>query len=532
LTKSPANYAASAVFESDGSAANWARTDWKNANVATSGIIYVDQNGLFAIRNDGNLPMAFYTNGSNERLRITAAGDVGIGTTSPGALLHVSNASAKVRIGLTAGTEYTDIYRDSGTGYTIYNAAQAATFRGHIFQLGGVSAMTIDSSGNVGIGKTPAAGRLLDVNADSWFNGVRVGRGSLSNNTIVGSNALISTTTGDFNVAIGFEAGNANTTGYQNTFVGYRAGLTNTTAIFNTGIGCNALQAATTGAANTAVGNQCLQLTTTGGNNTAVGVYALYANTTGSLNTAIGYAASMGQTTALYNVAVGGYALHYGTTAIANTGVGYYSLLNATTGGSNTAVGYYAGSAISTGTHNVMLGQQAGNFSATLATGVGNIFIGNYSDGQTSSDNYSIVIGYLATGKGTSTGFIAPYNGGAMYQGNNSSSWATTSDRRIKKNIVDNTVGLEKINQIRVCNFEYRTSNEIDPSIPSSSAVPKAGIQLGVIAQELQEVIPECVKEESTGVLSVDTDRVIWHLVNAVKELSAQVDALKARTGG
>jgi hypothetical protein len=392
--------------------------------------------------------------------------------------------------------------------------------------------MRIDSSGNVGIGKTPTAGRLLDVNADSWFNGVRVGRGSLSNNTIVGSNALISTTTGDFNVAIGFEAGNANTTGYQNTFVGYRAGLTNTTAIFNTGIGCNALQAATTGAANTAVGNQCLQLTTTGGNNTAVGVYALYANTTGSLNTAIGYAASMGQTTALYNVAVGGYALHYGTTAIANTGVGYYSLLNATTGGSNTAVGYYAGSAISTGTHNVMLGQQAGNFSATLATGVGNIFIGNYSDGQTSSDNYSIVIGYLATGKGTSTGFIAPYNGGAMYQGNNSSSWATTSDRRIKKNIVDNTVGLEKINQIRVCNFEYRTSNEIDPSIPSSSAVPKAGIQLGVIAQELQEVIPECVKEESTGVLSVDTDRVIWHLVNAVKELSAQVDALKARTGG
>jgi len=57
------------------------------------------------------------------------------------------------------------------------------------------------------------------------------------------------------------------------------------------------------------------------------------------------------------------------------------------------------------------------------------------------------------------------------------------------------------------------------------------GIQLGVIAQEIQQVIPECVKQESTGVLSVDTDRVIWHLVNAVKELSAQVEELKAKLG-
>jgi hypothetical protein len=56
-------------------------------------------------------------------------------------------------------------------------------------------------------------------------------------------------------------------------------------------------------------------------------------------------------------------------------------------------------------------------------------------------------------------------------------------------------------------------------------------VQLGVIAQEIQEVLPECVKQESTGVLSVDSDRLIWHLVNAVKELSAEVNALKAKLG-
>ena len=37
------------------------------------------------------------------------------------------------------------------------------------------------------------------------------------------------------------------------------------------------------------------------------------------------------------------------------------------------------------------------------------------------------------------------------------------------------------------------------------------------------------VKEESTGVLSVNPDNMTWHLVNAVKELSAQVTALTER---
>ena len=49
-----------------------------------------------------------------------------------------------------------------------------------------------------------------------------------------------------------------------------------------------------------------------------------------------------------------------------------------------------------------------------------------------------------------------------------------------------------------------------------------------MIAQELQAVLPECVKQESTGVLSVDTDNLTWYLINAVKELKAELDAYKA----
>ena len=95
-------------------------------------------------------------------------------------------------------------------------------------------------------------------------------------------------------------------------------------------------------------------------------------------------------------------------------------------------------------------------------------------------------------GKGNETGFISPAGGG-VYQGNNSSSWSTTSDRRIKKNIVDNSTGLDAINQIRVRNFEYRTPDEID-ELPTHAAIDKEGGQVGVIAQEIQEILPDVVK--------------------------------------
>ena len=50
-----------------------------------------------------------------------------------------------------------------------------------------------------------------------------------------------------------------------------------------------------------------------------------------------------------------------------------------------------------------------------------------------------------------------------------------------------------------------------------------------MVAQEIEEVLPDIVKTESTGVKTVDPDNITWYLVNAVKELSAENTALKAR---
>jgi hypothetical protein len=256
-------------------------------------------------------------------------------------------------------------------------------------------------------------------------------------------------------------------------------------------------------------------------NNVKLGYQALRGLTTGTYNVAIGYQSLFNNTEGIENSAVGYQALYTNQTGTSNVAVGYQAL-NLATGDSNTAIGLSALSVLTTGIRNVAVGQGAGY---NLTTGSNNVLLGRDAIVSAASGTDQIVMGHVTTGKGNQTGFINP-NGGGVYQGNNSSSWSTTSDQRLKKNIVDNNDGLNKITAITVRNFEYRLPEEITELEPSN-AIQKQGIQLGVIAQELQQVLPECVKQESTGVLSVDTDNLTWYLINAVKQLKAEIDQLK-----
>ena len=257
-------------------------------------------------------------------------------------------------------------------------------------------------------------------------------------------------------------------------------------------------------------------------NNTAFGNQALNLITTGDSNTGIGNAALGACTSGLGNVAVGSSCAQ-----------------SLDSGANNVCVGRGAGLILTSGGENTLIGRSAGE-NGGPTTGSRNVLIGLDSRTSAGSGSGQLVInsGSTAIGKGDNTGFIQP-NGGGVYQGNNSSSWSTTSDRRLKKNIVDNTEGLDIINQVRVVNFEYRLPEEIEQDDLKSQAlvtrsetneiVGLQGVKLGVIAQELQQVCSDCVKQESTGVLSVVDDNLFWHLINAVKELSAQNAALEER---
>jgi len=261
-------------------------------------------------------------------------------------------------------------------------------------------------------------------------------------------------------------------------------------------------------------------------NQTAIGQGALQLNVTGTWNTAVGFK-TLYNTTASLNVGVGGVALYNNTSGTYNTAVGHAAGFGLTSAGSNTLIGANTGASLTTGNVNTFIGRYAGQ---VFTTGSYNTHIGYATNASGAGQGSEIVISggpNGATGKGGDTGFITP-NGGPMFQGNNAGSWSTVSDRRLKKNIIDNNEGLNKLTQIQIRNFEYRTEEEIT-ELPTSQVIKKAGIQFGVVAQELQAVLPDCVTEQSTGVLTIDSDNLTWYLINAVKELKAELDALKAK---
>ena len=184
----------------------------------------------------------------------------------------------------------------------------------------------------------------------------------------------------------------------------------------------------------------------------------------------------------------------------------------------------------STATDNVLVGYAVGyaNGGANqLSTGYANVMVGGYNAVASETDNNTFILGHSLTGKGTQTFFVGGTNG--AYNSANSSSWSTTSDRRLKKNIDDCNIGLEEINKIKVREFEYKTEEEITELDGKIDKIDVQGVQVGVIAQEIQEVLPSVVKETSQGVLSVEPDNITWHLVKAVQELTVKVKELEEK---
>ena len=423
---------------------------------------------------------------------------------------------------------------------------------------------------------TACGHKALEANT-TGTNNTAVGAAALdanttaSENTAVGYNSMGATTTGGNNAALGFGALRTNTTGTDNVAVGKVALAASTTAGNNVAVGSSALASNTTGTQNIGIGNVAGGAITTGGSNVAVGSQALQSLTTGSRNIAIGRQAmssvavnaydNMGigegacqniNNNVYYNIGIGNYALDACTTGTHNTCMGYAAGTNSTTGTGNTYLGQTAAGSATTGSSNVVIGASAGydittgsnlvcighaaGYSAgnDIVDGQYGIYLGAFSMAGATNANYEIVLGYNTQGKGTQTGYISP-GGGGVYQGNNSSSWSTTSDERIKKNIVNNNSGLDLLKQIQVKNFEYKTKKEIENDSPElkdvsgSAVVEKEGTQLGVIAQEIEKFLPEVVKTEASGVKSVNTDHLTWYLINAVKDLSTKVQALEAK---
>lgn len=104
------------------------------------------------------------------------------------------------------------------------------------------------------------------------------------------------------------------------------------------------------------------------------------------------------------------------------------------------------------------------------------------------------------------------YAGGTRLGGNvYAAGYFHTSDATLKKNIRP-IKGLDIVKRLNGVLFAWKDSGK-------ESA--------GVVAQDVEKILPEAVIADSEGIKSVDYDALIAPLIEAVKEQQVQIDALK-----
>jgi hypothetical protein len=143
---------------------------------------------------------------------------------------------------------------------------------------------------------------------------------------------------------------------------------------------------------------------------------------------------------------------------------------------------------------------------------------------QTSTD--ALLIG--RGGSGNVTRFYFNATGSASQVGSisitsSSTSYNTSSDYRLKENVVDMTGALDRIEQLQPKRFNFISDAETTVD--------------GFIAHEVQSVIPEAITGEKDAVddegnpeyQGIDQSKIVPLLVGAIKELKAEIETLKSQ---
>ena len=113
-------------------------------------------------------------------------------------------------------------------------------------------------------------------------------------------------------------------------------------------------------------------------------------------------------------------------------------------------------------------------------------------------------------------GTAAPGSGGIRATGDITAAYS--SDERLKTNITKIDNALVKVNALDGVTFNW---NEL------AEGKDKDVREAGVIAQQVKEVLPEVVDERDTGYLAVKYEKIVPLLIEAIKELTKEVNDLK-----
>ena len=95
-----------------------------------------------------------------------------------------------------------------------------------------------------------------------------------------------------------------------------------------------------------------------------------------------------------------------------------------------------------------------------------------------------------------------------------------SSDQRLKENVVNISSPLDKLNQINGVTFDW---------IPVEGIHSNEGHDIGVIAQEIESILPEVVTTRENGYKAVRYEKIVALLIEAIKEQQLQINELKSR---
>ena len=221
----------------------------------------------------------------------------------------------------------------------------------------------------------------------------------------------------------------------------------------NIGIGTEPLLSLTSGDRNTAIGYQALTNITTGSDNVAIGYQSLLSSSTNNINQIVAIGSGSGKSciAGSQNVYIG-YNAIAGTTGSGdyNVAIGRMSLYNAAASSQTVAVGWKAGGQDTTNASQCIFLGYDSKPNTSNVTPTNQIIIGRNITGI--GDNYAVL------GNSSCSRVYMAQGGDAVIYANGT---IQTSDERIKENIVDinGSVALQYIRDIPCRFYTYKDTN-------------------------------------------------------------------------
>jgi len=247
-------------------------------------------------------------------------------------------------------------------------------------------------------------------------------------------------------------------------------------------------------------------------NNTVFGESAANALTTGSNNVAIGHEALLVQTDGEKNVAIGAGALKASTSEGRNVAIGFEAMksMNQLFNPHNTAIGYQADDANVTGFYRTNIGASTGGNST--GSNITNI-------GYSAMESSSTVSNEITLGNSSVASLRCAVT-----------SITSLSDQRDKTDIKDISYGLDFIDSLQPREFVWDNRAETDKDGEEFYSANKGKKDFGFIAQEVQSVDDDTLRlvyDENPDKLEMSYGKLVPVLVQAIKELKAEVELLK-----